>query len=165
MQIYTLPQTGNHTSSPPLSFLQAGCHSCRQTNRNLLRNPPVKDFWKSVKIWLSYCYEVGVSPIWDTACIYPCHQKLAKWSKHPYGTKNVCLLTYTTLKFSCTKTYRTHFCCQINSSTTLSWDHHRFCFSEWFLSAFFLHQTRWNGHQSLENSAPEKCDGTMNKKC
>jgi len=25
-------QTDNHASTPPLSFLQAGCPSCRQTN-------------------------------------------------------------------------------------------------------------------------------------
>jgi len=27
-----LLQTDNHTSTPPLSFLQAGCPSCRPTN-------------------------------------------------------------------------------------------------------------------------------------
>jgi len=27
MQVYTLLQTDNHTSTPPLSFLQAGCPS------------------------------------------------------------------------------------------------------------------------------------------
>jgi len=32
MQICTSPQTDNHTSTPPLSFLQAGCPSCRRTN-------------------------------------------------------------------------------------------------------------------------------------
>ena len=32
MQICTSPQTDNHTSTPPLSFLQAGCPSCRPTN-------------------------------------------------------------------------------------------------------------------------------------
>ena len=32
MQIYTSLQTNNHTSTPPLSFLQAGCPSCRPTN-------------------------------------------------------------------------------------------------------------------------------------
>ena len=32
MQVCTLLQTDNHTSTPPLSFLQAGCPSCRQTN-------------------------------------------------------------------------------------------------------------------------------------
>jgi len=32
MQVCILPQTDNHTSTPPLSFLQAGCPSCRPTN-------------------------------------------------------------------------------------------------------------------------------------
>jgi len=32
MQICISPQTDNHTSIPPLSFLQAGCPSCRPTN-------------------------------------------------------------------------------------------------------------------------------------
>jgi len=32
MQVCTLPQTDNNASIPPLSFLQAGCPSCRPTN-------------------------------------------------------------------------------------------------------------------------------------
>jgi len=32
MQICPLTQTYNHTGIPPLSFLQAGCPSCRPTN-------------------------------------------------------------------------------------------------------------------------------------
>ena len=32
MQVFTSLQTDNHTSTPPLSFLQAGCPSCRPTN-------------------------------------------------------------------------------------------------------------------------------------
>jgi len=32
MQVYTLLQTDNHTSTPTLMFLQAGCPSCRPTN-------------------------------------------------------------------------------------------------------------------------------------
>ena len=32
MQICTLLQTNNHASTPPLSFLQARCPSCRPTN-------------------------------------------------------------------------------------------------------------------------------------
>jgi len=32
MQICTSLQTNNHASTPPLSFLQAGCPSCRPTN-------------------------------------------------------------------------------------------------------------------------------------
>jgi len=32
MQVWTLLQTDNHASTPPVSFLQAGCPSCRPTN-------------------------------------------------------------------------------------------------------------------------------------
>jgi len=32
MQVCTSHQTDNHASTPPLSFLQAGCPSCRPTN-------------------------------------------------------------------------------------------------------------------------------------
>jgi len=32
MQVFTLLQTDNHTSAPPLSFLLAGCPSCHPTN-------------------------------------------------------------------------------------------------------------------------------------
>jgi len=32
IQIYTSLQTNNHASTPPLSFLQAGCLSCHPTN-------------------------------------------------------------------------------------------------------------------------------------
>jgi len=32
MQVCTLLQTDNHTSTPPLCILQAGCPSCRPTN-------------------------------------------------------------------------------------------------------------------------------------
>jgi len=32
MQVCTSLQAGNHASTPPLSFLQAGCPSCRPTN-------------------------------------------------------------------------------------------------------------------------------------
>ena len=32
MQVCTSLQTDNHASTPPISFLQAGCPSCRRTN-------------------------------------------------------------------------------------------------------------------------------------
>jgi len=32
MQVCTSHKTDNHASTPPLSFLQAGCPSCRPTN-------------------------------------------------------------------------------------------------------------------------------------
>ena len=36
VQVYTWLQTDNHASTPPLSFLQAGCPSCRPTNSDWL---------------------------------------------------------------------------------------------------------------------------------
>ena len=35
MQVCTSLQTDNHTSTAPLSFLQAGCPSCRPTNQRI----------------------------------------------------------------------------------------------------------------------------------
>jgi len=34
MQVGTSLQADNHASTPPLSFLQGGCPSCRPTNSN-----------------------------------------------------------------------------------------------------------------------------------
>ena len=45
MQVCTSLQTDNHASTPPLSFLQAGCPSCRPTN--------------SVKAWKAVSTESG----------------------------------------------------------------------------------------------------------
>jgi len=46
MQVCTLLQTDKHASTPPLSFLQAGCPSCRPTNsvkalKALKKNDPI----------------------------------------------------------------------------------------------------------------------------
>ena len=44
MQVCTSLQTDNHASTPPLSFLQAGCPSCRPTNSvKALKAQAVKD--------------------------------------------------------------------------------------------------------------------------
>ena len=44
MQVCTLLQTDNHTSTPPLSFLQAGCPSCQPTNSvKALKVPALKE--------------------------------------------------------------------------------------------------------------------------
>ena len=44
MQVCTSLQTYNHASTPPLSFLQAGCTSCRPTNSvKALQARPTKD--------------------------------------------------------------------------------------------------------------------------
>ena len=46
MQVCTLLHTDNHASTPPLSFLQAGCPSCRPTNS--IKAPKVKTVNKVV---------------------------------------------------------------------------------------------------------------------
>jgi len=44
MQVCTSLQTDNHTSTPPLCFLQAGCPSCRPTNSvKALKAPGLKE--------------------------------------------------------------------------------------------------------------------------
>jgi len=52
-QVCTLLQANNHASTPPLSFLQAGCHSCRPTN--------------SVKALKAYMYTI--QGIYTSKCI------------------------------------------------------------------------------------------------
>jgi len=42
MQVCTLLQTDNHASTPPLSFLQAGCPSCHPTNSVSYPSLPTK---------------------------------------------------------------------------------------------------------------------------
>jgi len=46
MQVCTSLQTDNHANTPPLSFLQAGCPSCRPTNnvKALKAIPPPENF-------------------------------------------------------------------------------------------------------------------------
>jgi len=43
MQVCTSLQIDNHASTPPFSFLQAGCHSCHPINSiNALKAPVAK---------------------------------------------------------------------------------------------------------------------------
>jgi len=58
MQVYTSPQTDNNASTPPLSFLQAGCPSCRPTNsvKALKANYPGKEAVKWLLLLLLSCY-------------------------------------------------------------------------------------------------------------
>jgi len=44
MQVCTSIQTDNHASTPPLSFLQAGCPSCHPTNSVKALKAPVEEF-------------------------------------------------------------------------------------------------------------------------
>jgi len=47
MQVCTSHQTDNHASTPPLSFLQAGCPSCRPTNNVKVLKAITYDKWVS----------------------------------------------------------------------------------------------------------------------
>jgi len=55
MQVCTSLQTDNHASTTPLSFLQAGCPSCRLTNN-------VKAL-KAINS-VSNCYKTGLSGLY-----------------------------------------------------------------------------------------------------
>jgi len=52
MQVCTSLQTDNHASTPPLSFLQAGCPSCRPTNSVKALKAKYCTF-RRVEIWKS----------------------------------------------------------------------------------------------------------------
>jgi len=65
MQVCTLLQTDNHASTPPLSFLQAGCPPCRPTNSiNALKA-------QSAVITVTYNSLCALSPV--------CHMQLVKF--------------------------------------------------------------------------------------
>jgi len=51
MQVCTSLQTDDHASTPPLSFLQAGCPSCRPTNS-------VKALKASMKIIITADFQI-----------------------------------------------------------------------------------------------------------
>ena len=67
MQVCTLLQTDNHTSIPPLSFLQAGCPSCRPTNS--VKALTVKQIvTKSLRHWWVTCL-AGSAEIMQSVCM------------------------------------------------------------------------------------------------
>ena len=84
MQVCISLQTDNHASTPPLSFLQAGCPSCRPTNsvkalkaestegrEHWRQVTPLHIYhsvfcWKSANIWGSYGQE------FDSRCMCVC---------------------------------------------------------------------------------------------
>jgi len=58
MQVCTSFQTDNHASTPPLSFLQAGCPSCRPTNS--VKAPKAYTFCRDM--YDCYCQQGCISP-------------------------------------------------------------------------------------------------------
>ena len=73
MQVCTSLQTDNHTSTPPLCFLQAGCPSCRPTNSiKALTN--IEKYHKKYLTHPSSWYIQNASSIWERF-----HSKQYKW--------------------------------------------------------------------------------------
>jgi len=65
MQVCTLFQADNHASTPPLSFLQAGCPSCRLTNNVKALKAPIqqyKKYYESLSRWKVSLMVTGVLP-------------------------------------------------------------------------------------------------------
>ena len=77
MQVCTELQTDNHASTPPLSFLQAGCSSCRPTNsvkalkaRSLTYRQSVFKRYHSDKHFLEFYLQDGGKTNWHTDYIW-----------------------------------------------------------------------------------------------
>ena len=110
MQVCTLLQTDNHTSTPPLGFLQTGCPSCHPTNSikalKAKLNAKKTCGTKSTDIprvlcissSLSMTYQVPSAQHWCTAVnpvLWPCltichtHTTTVNWTSHtvPYVKK------------------------------------------------------------------------------
>jgi len=69
MQVSTLLQTDNHISTPPLSFLQAGCPSCRPTNSvKALKQQTFSQMKKFCNSQVSVVTFSGGVGKWTTAC-------------------------------------------------------------------------------------------------
>ena len=56
MQVCSVLQTDNHTGTPPLCFLQAGCPTCRPAN--------------SVKALKAYCFILKLKPLLYNPSVY-----------------------------------------------------------------------------------------------
>jgi len=88
MQVCTSRQTDNHASTPPVTFLQAGCPSCRPTNSvKALKAKALKLYAKSdVK---------SVNAVCNCACVY-IHRKAWNGSIHELGSPGsieTCIVT------------------------------------------------------------------------
>jgi len=96
MQVCNSLQTDNHASTPPLSFLQAGCPSCRTTNSV----KALKAIYVERKSKIESKVHYTLEPAWDTAllhCNICCHtetalQQLEQWfpSISDNGPKAIC---------------------------------------------------------------------------
>ena len=68
MQVCTALHTDNHASTPPLSFLQAGCPSCRPTN-SIKALKPTTCFAKVPKLW--HLFIISLSTHHLVICLLP----------------------------------------------------------------------------------------------
>ena len=90
MQVCISLQTDNHSSTPPLSFLQAGCPSCRPTNsvKALKAHGSDKSLYYSLRIIVNdlelldglYCLTTGVAVNVKLMMIVAVHEMCKKES-------------------------------------------------------------------------------------
>ena len=109
MQVCTSLQPDNHASTPPLSFLQAGCPSCRPNNSV-----------KALKASLIYCKQAKIGEsnksqeMWKTEPA-TCWKSLAQQRHHCETTANSsCLLEY-----RCASDQQLCFCNEYNKPLLL----------------------------------------------
>ena len=72
MQVCTSLQTDNYSSTPPLSFLQAGCPSCRPTNSvKALKAKSVSPKWRQQHffVWHQHMVCVCVCSAFSRECL------------------------------------------------------------------------------------------------
>jgi len=80
MQVCTSLQTDNHISTPPLSFLQAGCPSCRPTNsveamKDTYNNAAMTSYSNTSLCSATYvCWQCGTAHIAHRCC--SCNQSI-----------------------------------------------------------------------------------------
>jgi len=99
MQVCTLLQTDNHASTPPLSFLQAGCPSCHQTNSvKALKAPPdtshTHTHTHTFNGPFSRTTQVGRYQKGKTTLDFT-ESRDSEWQSHQLGHMHVCTLIQT----------------------------------------------------------------------
>ena len=82
MQVCTSLQTDNHASTPPLSFLQAGCPSCRPTNSVKAHTHPFNGPLSRIT-WVNR-YQKGKTNLDFTEA------RDSEWQWHQLGHMQVC---------------------------------------------------------------------------
>ena len=66
MQVCTSLQTDNHASTPPLSFLQAGCPSCRPTNSVKALKAKHKELYPGFSLNQCSCLQCSDTVGWES---------------------------------------------------------------------------------------------------